>query len=89
MTGWAGFKLLVGSDDQAQINLNGKRLYRQTAFREAVPDQDAVSGVTLEPGTNVLVFKVLNVTGSWGGSIRFTDSAGAPVSDLGVHVSPP
>ncbi len=82
-------RILVGSDDQAKICLNGKQIYRQTAAREGVPDQDTVSGVTLEAGTNLLVFKVLNVTGPWGGSVRFTDSVGAPISDLSAHSSPP
>ncbi len=82
-------KMLVSSDDQAKIYLNGKQLYRQPAPRSAVPDQDIVSEVSLEAGTNVLVFKVLNGLLYCSGSIRFTDSTGGPVLDLNTHVSPP
>jgi WD40 repeat protein len=85
----SALKMLVGSDDQAKVYLNGRQIYSQTAVRELVPDKDIASGVNLQTGTNVLLFKVLNVSGSWGGSVRFTDSTGTPVSGLSVQVSPP
>ncbi len=81
--------MLVGSDDQAKVYLNGNQIHRQTSVRDGASGQDTISNVTLEARTNVLVFKVLNVTGSWGGSVRFTDSVGAPVPDLSVQVSTP
>jgi hypothetical protein len=43
-----------------------------------------VIGVELKAGLNRLVFKVVNETFGWTGSIRFTDSAGQPVKGLRV-----
>ena len=85
----ANLSLLVGSDDQAKIYLNGQQVYRQLEAREADPDHDRVSGIELKAGINVLVFKVINVTSSWGGSVRFADSAGDPVAGITVLDSPP
>ena len=40
-------------------------------------------------GLNVLVFKVVNETLDWQGSVRFADAAGQPVKGLGVTLTPP
>jgi hypothetical protein len=39
--------------------------------------------------TAVVVFKVVNETGRWQGSVRFTDAAGQPVKGLRVTLTPP
>jgi serine/threonine protein kinase len=59
------------------------------AVRSYVPDLDEVPGLTLQAGCNVLVFKVGNMTGSWQGSIRFTDTAGEPIRNVRVTLAPP
>jgi hypothetical protein len=85
----AGLLMKVASDDQAKVYLNGREIYRRQAGRSYVPDQDVVAGVHLQTGFNVLVFKVVNETLDWQGSVRFTDAAGQPVKGLGVTLTPP
>jgi len=83
-----GLMLLVGSDDTARIYLNEKEIYRQLDPRSWQPDRDEVSGVNLKAGLNVLVFKVANETGPWGGSVRLLDAAGQPVKGIKVTLNP-
>ena len=78
----------VGSDDQSRIYLNGKDIYWCEASRGYLPDQDVVAGMALKAGLNVLVFKVVNETGDWLGSIRFTDAAGQPLKGIRVTLDP-
>ena len=85
----SNLKLLVGSNDQAEIYLNGQQVYRQTQARWVDPDQDVVSGIELKAGPNVLVFKVVNGEDGWGGCVRLTDAAGKPVHGIRVVDSPP
>jgi hypothetical protein len=42
----------------------------------------------LKAGVNVLVFKVVNETVNWQGSVRFTDAAGQPVKGIRVTFTP-
>ena len=84
-----GLLVKVGSDDQSKVYLNGREIYRRQEGRSYVPDQDVVTGVDLKAGVNVLVFKVVNETLDWQGSIRFTDAAGQPVKGLRVTLAPP
>jgi WD40 repeat protein len=85
----SGLRMQVSSDDQAKIYLNGKEIYRNVAAREFVPDQDVVEGVELKTGLNVLVFKVVNETEAWQGSIRITDTTGQPVKGIHLTITPP
>jgi WD40 repeat protein len=85
----SNLSLLVGSDDQAKVYLNGQQVYRQTEGRGLDPDEDRVSGIELKAGINVLVFKVINVAAGWGGSIRIADAAGDLVPGITVLDSPP
>jgi Tol biopolymer transport system component len=84
-----GLRMEVGSDDEAKIYLNGKEIYRNQAARTFLPDEDVVEGVELKAGLNVLVFKVVNETFEWEGSVRFTDAAGQPVKGIRVTLTPP
>jgi len=70
-----GLKFLVGNDDSARIYLNEKEIYRQFYSRGWESDQDQLSEVELQAGLNVLVLKVANQTGGWGGSVRIVDAA--------------
>jgi len=85
----SGLSMKVGSDDQSKVYLNGKEIYRRAEARGYIPDQDVVTGVELKAGLNVLVFKVVNETGDWQGSIRFADGAGQPVKGIRVTLTPP
>ncbi|HOX04846.1 MAG TPA: hypothetical protein PK280_00480 [Planctomycetota bacterium] len=64
--------LLLGSDDSAQVRVNGKMVHTNPAARGVVPDQDAVE-VTLEPGWNDIVVKVAQFAGAWGVCLRLTE----------------
>jgi hypothetical protein len=86
--GQSNLLMKVGSDDQSAIYLNGKEVYRHELNRRYLPDQDVVSGVELRAGLNVLVFKVVNQTGDWLGSIRFADAAGQPLKGIRVMLDP-
>ena len=83
-----GLEMLVGSDDEAKVYLNGKVVYRYPVARGFVKDLDAVSDLTLEAGLNVLVFKVVNETGTWKGAVRFADAQGNPVKGIKVTLDP-
>ena len=83
-----GLKLRTGSDDQAMVYLNGKEILKQDQARALDRDQDTTD-VTLRQGMNVLVFKVVNGTGDWQGSIRLTDKDGNQVKGIKVTLTPP
>ena len=84
-----GVLLKIGSDDQAKVYLNGKLIYESTSPREYPANEDTAAGVALEAGLNVLVFKVVNQTQDWKGSVRLTDAAGQPVKGTRVLLTPP
>jgi hypothetical protein len=81
-------QMLVASDDEAKVYLNGKQVYTCPLGRSFVADQDTVPDLALKAGLNVLVFKVVNETLDWKGSIRFTDAQGNPVKGLKVTLDP-
>jgi WD40 repeat protein/serine/threonine protein kinase len=83
-----GLRIQVGSNDQARIYLNGTEVYRHDAARRYVADQDVIEGLELRSGLNVLVFKIVNETVDWQGSIRFTDAAGQPMKGITVTLDP-
>lgn len=79
--------IAVGSNDQGRIYFNGVDIY---AFTEARPlTLDADKGkITLKPGVNVFVFKVVNLQNSWQGAMRLTDLSGKPLANVKVKLSP-
>jgi len=83
-----GLQMLVGSDDESKIYLNGKPIYRFPMSRGFLAEQDAVPEIALNPGLNVVVFKVVNEGHAWMGAIRFTDAQGNPVKGLTVTLDP-
>ena len=83
-----GLRMLVGSDDEAKVYLNGKLIHRYPVGRGFVADQDTVSDIALNAGLNVLVFKVVNEFVDWNGSIRFSDAQGNPVKGITVTLTP-
>jgi hypothetical protein len=46
-------------------------------------------GVALKAGLNVLVFKLVNESANWQGSVWITDSAGQPLNGIRVTLTPP
>jgi len=84
----SGLRMLVGSDDEAKVYLNGKLIHKYPVGRGFVADQDTVSDIALNAGLNVLVFKVVNEFVDWNGSIRLTDAQGNPVKGIKVTLNP-
>lgn len=80
--------LLIGSNDQARIYLNGKEIFTYTEPRAIEKDSDKVDKLTLSKGVNTIVFKVINEVNNWQGCLRFTDKSGKPVTDFSVKLSP-
>ena len=83
-----GLQMLVGSDDEAKVYLNGKQVYTNAFPRPFYAEEDKVPDIALNAGLNVLVFKVVNETSDWKGSIRFTDAQGNPVKGIKVTLDP-
>ena len=77
----------VGSNDQARIYFNGVDIYAFTEARPLMLDADK-GRVTLKPGLNVIVFKIINEQNSWQGAMRLTDKTGAPLSEVKIRRSP-
>jgi WD40 repeat protein/serine/threonine protein kinase len=86
--GQRGLQMLVGSDDEAKAYLNGKQIYKCPFPRSFIAEQDKVPDIALDAGLNVLVFKVVNETYHWKGSIRLTDSKGNPVKGIQATLDP-
>lgn len=85
-----GLIMKVAEDDLARIFLNGTEVYRgedEGSNNESNPD--IVAEVQLQQGINTLVFKVINETGGWQGSVRFTDATGEPVKGIRLTLTPP
>lgn len=82
-----GLEMLVGSDDQSKIYLNGVQVYSRDDTRSFVLDHDNVP-ISLNAGRNVLVFKVMNGDNLWQGSIRLADQNGDPVKGIRITLDP-
>src|SRR5262249_26489053 len=80
-------QLRTGSDDQAVVYLNGKHVLKQAEDRELTKDDD-ITDVSLQKGTNVLVFKVVNEKEDWSGCACFTDKHGQVIKKLKVTSAP-
>jgi WD40 repeat protein len=83
-----GLRMLVGSDDEAKVYLNGKQVHKCPFLRAFIADQDTVPDLALNAGLNVLVFKVVNEAGAWKGSVRLTDAAGQSLKGIRVTLDP-
>jgi hypothetical protein len=80
-------RLQVGSDEQAKVYLNGREIYQWRLQRE-LRALDTVGPVALRQGTNVLLFKVVNESGSWEACARLVDEAGLPAKGIHVKLTP-
>ena len=83
-----GLQMLVGSQDEAKVYLNGKEVYKAALPHGTVAVQETVQGITLSAGLNVLVFKVVNETQFWKGSIEFKDAQGNQINGIKVTLDP-
>jgi WD40 repeat protein len=80
--------LLVRSDDQCRVYLNGAIVHEWSRPR-SVSETEYASRVQLRAGMNRVVFKVLNEEFGWQGSVRFATLSGGPVPGLSVTLDPP
>jgi hypothetical protein len=62
--------LLVGSDDMVRVWINAKLVHEHGGVRTARPDEDRIH-VTLKPGWNSVLAKVVNDSGGYGLFLRF------------------
>ena len=80
--------LLMGSNDQAKVYLNGKEVLKNGDGRTLDKDTDKADKLTLNKGVNVLVFKVINEKNNWEGCLRFKDKDGKAVTNYTVRLDP-
>ena len=80
--------LLIGSNDEAKVYLNGKEVIKFDQTRTIEKDSDKSDKVTLNKGVNTIVFKVINEKNDWAACLRFKDKEGKPVTDLAVKLTP-
>src|SRR3954471_9267801 len=80
--------LLIGSNDEAKVYLNGKEVIKFDQTRTVEKDSDKAEKVTLNKGTNTIIFKIINEKNDWGGCLRFKDKDGKPVTDVKVQLMP-
>lgn len=80
--------LLIGSNDQGRVYLNGREVFKHLDPRTLEKDADKVEKLTLKQGVNTVVFKVINGMNAWQGCLRFTDKDGKPLTDLTVRLTP-
>lgn len=83
-----GLKLAVGSDDDCVFRLNGKELIRAYIGRGVERDQNIAEDITLQAGTNMLTFTVLNGASPAGACARFLDNDGKPIDGVTYSVVP-
>jgi len=69
--------LSLGSDDGIRIYLNGEEVYANNVQRGVTPDSDQTS-ITLRPGENTLVLKIINGGGQGGFFYRPTPVGVSP-----------
>jgi hypothetical protein len=78
----ADVTLMVGSDDQIKVYLNGNAIHSNDEDRPLEKDEDNIAGLSLKKGRNVLVVKVVNEEEDWAMSARFVDKDGKPITGL-------
>lgn len=80
--------LLMGTNDQGKVFLNGKELAKFAEGRTLEKDTEKAEGLTLNKGTNVVVLKVINEANNWQGCVRLAGKDGKPVYGLTVKTAP-
>jgi hypothetical protein len=78
--------LQVGSDDQAEVSINGQEVYRFRILR-SLDALETIGPVMLGQGTNVLLLKVANEGGEWLGCVRLVDAAGRPAEGISYKLT--
>jgi HEAT repeat protein len=74
-------RLEIGSDDGVVCWLNGMLVHRRLIHRAVTESEDIVP-VTLQPGWNTLLLKIVNAAGGCGFCCAVRDPDGQPLPDL-------
>jgi HEAT repeat protein len=85
VTGTHDARLNIGSDDAVKVWLNDELVHSNRVVRGHTPFEDAVD-VTLRPGVNTVMMKIVQAGGGWQFSCKITDAEGDPPTWL--HVLP-
>ena len=80
--------MLIGSNDQAKVYLNGKEVFKFDQTRTVEKDSDKIENLKLNKGVNTIVFKVINQKNDWGACLRFKDKDDKPITNLTVKLTP-
>lgn len=80
--------LLMGSNDEGKVYLNGKELAKFATARTLDKDTEKAEGLTLAKGVNVIVLKVINESNNWQGCVRLAGKDGKPVAGLKIVAAP-
>ncbi len=83
-----GLTLSLGSDDAIRVFLNGDEVLGDKALRGVAPDQNQVT-ISLRPGENVLVLKIVNDGGPAGVYHRAAAPPGSPDPLAPLALIPP
>jgi len=78
----------MGSNDLGKVYLNGKEIVKFAETRTLDKDSDKSAAVTLNKGTNTVVFKVINEGNNFQGCLRFIDKNGKGVKNIKVKLAP-
>ncbi|MEM7147940.1 MAG: hypothetical protein AAF591_22745 [Verrucomicrobiota bacterium] len=81
-----GLSMWAEINDHARIFLNGEVVTDHDMWTRS--EEIRVEGVALKAGKNTIVFKLINLSGSWSLSLRFTDADGAPIPGLRATLYP-
>jgi hypothetical protein len=81
-------RLLVGSNDQCKVWVNGAPVLQHLQSRTLERDGSVVAGIHLKKGQNLVVLKVANEKNLWQGCLRFMDRNGTPIRHLQVTSTP-
>gem|GEM_PF-308320 len=74
-------RLEVGTDDGVKAWVNGRMVHGNPAWRGVTPGQDQIP-ITLFPGWNTLMLKVINGGGDWGACARLVSRDGKPLEGV-------
>ncbi len=74
-------QLRLGADEAVKVWLNDREVWRMNRIRDAIIDDD-VAQVTLQPGLNKILIKIINRWEEWGFYFRVTDEVGNGFNDI-------
>jgi hypothetical protein len=80
--------LLMGSNDEGKVYVNGKEAVKFSETRTIDKDSDKADNITLKKGVNTIVFKCINEVNNWQLCLRFKNKDGSPFKNFTVRTNP-